>query len=285
MNFTNFHCHTKYSDGHDSAENMVIAGTNKKMKIIGFSEHSPIPFFTEWNMKYENICNYIEEIDSLKRKYSNDIEIYKGLEIDYIENITGVQNWKHLNLDYTIGSIHFLKKFPDGEYFMSDFRKEQFQKGLVEIFENDKKKLVAYYYQQINDMIKICKPDIIGHFDVIEKFNKGKFFFDADEKWYKDFVNETLEIVKQNDCIIEINTRSYYKNLTESFYPNNWILNECKKMNIPVMINSDAHDAEDIDNGLNEALKLLLHIGFKTVRVLYNNKWKDIQITEKGLIF
>jgi len=247
MYLTNYHTHTNFSDGNNTPEEMIQSAVNKNIKILGFSDHSPVPFFSDWNMKYENIFSYITEIETLKQKYSDKIEIYTGLEVDYIENITGVQNWKFLNLDYTIGSVHFLKKFETGEYFTCDFTKESFKKGLDEIFEGNIKTMISYYYEQINNMISECKPNVIGHINLITKFNKNNYFFDDNDIWYKNLVKQTLEIVKQNNCIIEINTRGFYKKLTNEFYPSDWILKECKNQKIPMMINSDAHHINEID--------------------------------------
>lgn len=278
MKLTNFHTHTILSDGSETAENMVIAAIDKKFDVLGFSEHSPIPFYSDWNMKFENLCKYFDEIKSVKEKYSDKIEIYTGLEVDYIENICGIDTWKNYNPDYTIGSVHYLRQFDNNEFFTLDYSKELFQKGLEEIFGNDIKKLVKEYYSAISKMVTIQKPEIVGHLNLITKFNKGNYFFDESEKWYKDIVAETLEVISKNNVIIEINTRGFYRKLTDEFYPSHSILEQCFKLKIPVMINSDAHQSSELDKNIAEAKKTLLETGFKDVAVLIKNKWQKTEL-------
>lgn len=53
---------------------------------------------------------YLAEIDRLKKKYSDRLEIYTALEIDYLDETynPSVPYFQELPLDYRIGSIHFL---------------------------------------------------------------------------------------------------------------------------------------------------------------------------------
>jgi histidinol-phosphatase (PHP family) len=283
--WANYHTHSLYSDGSNKPEVMIKSAIGKRIKILGFSDHAPIPFDSGWNMKNENIENYINDINELKTKYASEIEIYTGLEIDYISSISGIKNWKHLNLDYTIGSVHFLKKFETGNYFNFDYSREIFAKGLKKIFGNNIKKMVSYYYEQIINMINEDKPDIIGHLDLITKFNKKNYFFNESDKWYKDIVNLTLSVIKEKDCIVEINTRGFYKNLSNNYYPNYWILQNCKLQNIPVLINSDSHNYKELSNQLPEVALQLIEIGFKDVMIYQKNTWNKVGLYSSGLNF
>jgi len=284
MNLANYHTHTNFSDGKSTPEEMVLQAIELGFKILGFSDHSPVPFFSEWNMKYEKLIEYTTEIRRLKIKYQNEIEIYLGMEVDNIQFIANNSTWNFMNLDYKIGSVHYLKTFEDGKYFNFDSSKIEFAKGLNEIFGNDIKKLIKYYYSQINKMLLNDKPDFVGHFDLITKFNKNHAFFDESEKWYQDIVNETLEIVKQTNSVLEVNTRGFYRLLTDNFFPNNWILKICREMKISLVINSDAHHEKELDSKLVNVYMFLKFIGYKELRFLYKNKWNDFDFNEKGII-
>jgi len=284
MNLTNYHTHTIFSDGNSTAEEMIKLAIEKNIKILGFSDHSPVPFFSEWNMKFEKLLEYVTEIRRLKLKYIDEIEIYLGMEVDNIQNIANNNYWNFLNLDYKIGSVHYLKTFEDGKIFNFDSSKEEFARGLELIFEKDIKKLIKFYYQQINEMLINNKPDFVGHFDLITKFNKNSIFFDETQKWYHDIVNETLEIVKQTNSVLEVNTRGFYRNLSENYFPNNWILNICKDLKIPLIVNSDAHHVLELDFKLINVYILLKEIGYKQLRLLKNNCWNDFSFNENGFI-
>jgi|SRR3972149_2121193 len=85
MNWTNYHTHSFYCDGSDNLEEYVKKAIDRKMPVIGFSSHASVPFPTGWNMNVIELPDYLNEIEALKVKYNNDIQIYKGLEIDYLK--------------------------------------------------------------------------------------------------------------------------------------------------------------------------------------------------------
>ena len=81
----NFHTHT-YRCLHavGSEEDYVREAVSKGLEALGFSDHAPFPDKDYgFRMKYEELGDYINEIDKLKIEYDNVIKIYKGLEIEY----------------------------------------------------------------------------------------------------------------------------------------------------------------------------------------------------------
>jgi histidinol-phosphatase (PHP family) len=212
MRWTNYHSHTHYCDGKGEPELYVKSAIENNLYAYGFSGHSPVPFESGWNMKYEKLAAYIKEIKSLKEKYQNDIKLFIGMEIDYVKNLCGIKQYQHLGLDYSIGGVHFLGQFENGRFWDFDGGKPWFEKGLNELFNGDIKKLVSFYYQQVTDMAIHEQPDVIAHFDLIKKYNKGNYFFDEKESWYQEIVFDALEKVSKTQSIIEINTRGILKN-------------------------------------------------------------------------
>ena len=81
--FQNLHTHTTYCDGKLTAEAMVQAAISKGATSIGFSEHSFVPFDIFYSMHNEEAQRYIDEVNALKEKYADKIEIFLGLEQDY----------------------------------------------------------------------------------------------------------------------------------------------------------------------------------------------------------
>jgi len=273
MKLTNYHSHTFYSDGKGNPELYVEAAIKNGLYAYGFSCHSPVPFESEWNMKFENLVNYINEIESLKEAYKAKLKIYLGLEIDYVKDIVGINNFRNFDLDYTIGGVHFLGFMPNEKPWDFDRGKLWFKQGLDELFSGDIKKLVTFYYQQIIDMISHQKTDVLAHFDLIKKYNAGNFFFDQEEKWYKDIAYAALDVVAKSGIILEVNTRGVLKKLDTEFYPSNFILKRCLELKIPVCLSADTHKPDDTMALLPEARELLEHIGFKEIFIFDERGW------------
>ena len=127
-------------------------------------------------------------------------------------------------------------------------------------------------------MIESQEFEIVGHVDKIKMHNRGRFFSE-DEKWYRNLVDETLELIRQKNLIVEVNTRGMYKKTSDSFFPDHQTLKRVQELNIPVIISSDAHHPDEINNLFDDAVKRLVEFGFKEVMMLENGIL-DIKISE-----
>ncbi len=272
---TNHHTHSLYSDGSSQPEEYVLSAIEKGFNLLGFTEHSPLPFENTFSFKKENKEEYIALMNSLKQKYSGQIAIYSGMEMDYIpgmsENFSKVK--AEYKLDYLIGSVHLVRPADKDELWFTDGPDyKTYDKGLNELFGADIKKAVTTYYNQLNEMIETQQFDIIGHFDKIKMHNRNRFFKE-DELWYKDLINETLALIQDRDIIVEVNTRGIYKQRSETTYPGLDILKQIKEMRIPVMLNSDAHKHHEIDGEFEYGFSLLKEAGINEVVYFKGNGW------------
>jgi histidinol-phosphatase (PHP family) len=279
--YSNYHCHSSFSDGTGSPEDIVLEAIRLGMRSIGISEHAPLPFVTSWNMPLSRTAEYFENIQNLKFKYKNQIEIYCGLEIDYINEIYNQINQlvKFYNIDYIIGSIHFLGIKNNGEFWNTDGDAEEFNDGAEQIFENNGEKMVESYFDAVTEMINLLKPTIIGHIDKFRMHNLGNKFFDEDSIYYKNAAIEALRTAKRNNCIIEFNTRGLYKHSGQITYPSEWMLKQMQLNKIPVTVNSDSHNPNEITKEFNTAFSLLKRTGYSTHFQLQNNIWTEMPIT------
>ena len=272
---TNHHTHSQYSDGSSQPEEYILAAIEKGFNLLGFTEHSPLSFENTFSFKKENKEEYIMLMNTLKQKYSEQITIYSGMEMDYIpglsENFSKVK--AEYKLDYLIGSVHLVKPENNNELWFTDGPDYRtYDKGLNELFAGDIRKAVTTYYNQLNEMINTQHFDIIGHFDKIKMHNQDRFFKE-DETWYKDLVKETLELIQDRDIIVEVNTRGIYKQRSDTTYPGLDILKQIKAMRIPVMVNSDAHKPHELDGELEYGFSLLKEAGIDEVVYFKGNGW------------
>ncbi len=283
MHWTNYHQHCHYCDGKETAFAHVREALTQGVVSMGFSCHCPVPFENNWSMKYGDISNYLKEIDEVKQAFAGKTEIYRSLEIDFIPGIID-QNaaWiKALELDYTIGSVHFVGTYENGNPWEIDGPHNHFLDGLEKIHDGNVIKVVREFFELTRSMIKEACPDVIGHIDKIKMQNHG--FWNEDDDWYKNEILATLEEIRAKKAIVEVNTRGLYKKLTMDPYPGRWVLEQIFDMNIPVQINSDAHHPRETTLYFSETAGLLKAIGFTHLMTFLGGQWQPVSFDESGL--
>jgi len=280
--WANFHTHSHFCDGKGELTDYIEEAIQRKMVSLGFSSHAPLPFPTKWCMKSEDLAGYIAEIEKIKNT-NPAIEIYSGLEADYIPNITSPRLFQE-KLDYTIGSIHFVEKFPDGKRWEIDGTHSLFLDGYNKIFNNNIRDIIVRYYELTREMIELACPPVIGHLDKIKIQNVDGKFFDEHDTWYQEEVKKTIACIESSGAIVEVNTRGLYQKKSTTPYPSPWILEILHQKKIPITISSDAHHCQDIVNQFPETASLLKQIGFQTLSVLHGGSWKSFPFNEHGLV-
>lgn len=278
MIVSNFHSHTKFSDGSHAHEDYVLAAIEAGFEQYGFSDHAVLPFDCNWTMPPKNLRPSIEAFKSLREKYRAKIQLFYALEVDYIPGRIGVSNFKYLQSEnlfpYSVGSIHFIDQFEDHTAWPYEGMGDKFEKGLTEIFNGNVRQLVERYYELYCWMMLYDCPDILGHFDKIKVHNQTKEYFSEKDQWYQSAVNKVLDQAKKSNCIIELNTRGKYKGLIDDFYPSDWILREIHKKKIPLTISSDAHSPNELTLYLDDVEVLLKSIGFSEYYLRNDKGWE-----------
>jgi histidinol-phosphatase (PHP family) len=279
--FSNYHGHCTYCDGHNSLEEFVVAAIKQGFRAYGFSSHSPLPFETIWNMSTKDMPNYLAEINQLKHKYADQIELYAGLEIDYLDASynASIPYFKDLPLDYRISSIHFLPiaaPLLEKNTVCIDGPYDTFNKAVELYFGGSILNLIQTYYDNSMQMVEAGAFDIVGHADKIYMNAAACPAFDFESPIYKKAFADYIHLIAEKGLMMEINTKNWTKK--GHLYPRIDELAQIKQLGIPVMVNSDAHYVEYINNGLIEVLDLLKQVGFKSTRELIQGVWQDVSL-------
>lgn len=274
---TNYHSHCNFCDGAEDAEKYILEAVKEGFSSYGFSSHIPLKDHkTSWNMDSSRLEEYITLITSLKRKYADQIALYCAFETDFKLSLyqRGELMAKYPQVDYTVGSIHYVGNFEDGRPWEIDGTKETFVKGWTEIYEGDIRAVVKNYFDLSAEMLTTERPDILGHCDKI----KMHHFFDENEPWFTSRMFELLELAKETETIVEINTRGLYKGYTIDFYPAATWVKEAHKMGVRLQVNSDAHHLHELSAGYDKAFALLKEIGVKEVWARNGKIWHPVPL-------
>jgi histidinol-phosphatase (PHP family) len=277
-----WHTHN-ISCGHakGTLEEYALEAIRKNIKTLGFSDHFPyemldglegIPY-EEYSMSLQEIESYILKAKNLREKLKNKLNIRIGFELDYIENQEGLQKTYlepvSSEIDYLLGSIHLMDKDDNTKWCVDDnrFIREFKKQGVDRVYIN--------YFKQMRKMInsRDFDFDIVSHFDLPKKYK----YFPIDEEKITEEVHKTLNLIKEKDLVIEINTGGLRKEV-EDQYPEISVISEIKSLNIPVLLGSDAHKPQELAYEFAKTIKLLKNVGFNKLAHFKKRKLSFIEI-------
>ena len=259
---SNLHTHSTFCDGKNTPEEMVLAAIELGFCSLGFSGHG----FTSKDNSYcmQDTEGYMREIKALKEKYKGKIEIYLGVEEDLLQPVN------RKDFDYIIGSSHYYNI--NNELYPVDSSPENLENSLA-LSGGDALALADGYFSRFCAYIKSRRPDVIGHFDLLTKFDeKSKKIFLENPEYHK-LAEKYLREALSADCIFEVNTGAISRGWRTAPYPHENLLHVLKKEGGKLTITSDSHSANTLDCFYPETRKLLKDIGFQYTYILLGGKF------------
>lgn len=257
-----YHTHNRYCDGAGEIEDVVREALARGLQRLGISSHAPLPFSPHWTVAVDQLDEYIRDVRSLQDRYSGQIDVTLGAEIDFIpdQRVADFQAEKLLSrpFQYFVASVHFLGHgYPPMQF---NARQGAFRKLLDEEYGGYARSMVEDYYARVRGAVTIPKVRVVGHLDLIKRWNgNGKYFSDS-EPWYRAAVDETLEAIAAGGQTVELNTSGWLKGQDEP-YPATWILERCKDLGIPLTVSSDGHKPDHVTYEFSRAEASLSDLG------------------------
>ena len=231
-----FHTHTTFCDGKNTPEEMVEEAIRLGCREIGFSGHSHVPFDPGYCMSPEGEKEYRKAVLALKEEYRDKIKVFLGIEQDYYAALPDFP------YDYIIGSVHYVKK--DGVYISVDDTPAVMENGIREHYAGDAYALAEDYFQNVADLYAKTHCNIIGHFDILTKYNQNDRFFDTRHPRYAAAYRKALEALFRTDCTFEINTKKLPGGARE--FPEADIQALLRAAGRRIIYSSDCHIKDDL---------------------------------------
>ena len=249
------HVHSNFSfDSNEELENYVnVSNKNDIVTTEHLDFANPIINYEDSSINY---LKYIEEIDSLNKKYSN--KFFSGIEIGYTLNSEKrIEDFlKDKNFNLKLLSIH--------------------QNGIYDYMCVNKKliSLEALIQEYFEQMIQALESSI--EFNVLAHFEYGIRIIDISvtdfDSLASKFLNKIIELIVKKEIAFEVNTKSMYKYKKENLY-SYMIEKYLKKGGKLFTLGSDAHNIKDYAYRFDEARKFLLARNIKEI-ILFKDKIK-----------
>ncbi|MEM2916084.1 MAG: DNA polymerase/3'-5' exonuclease PolX [Candidatus Woesearchaeota archaeon] len=100
------HTHSRWSDGINTAEEMVQAAIKMGYEYVALTDHSKSEHIAH-GMDEKRLAKYIAEIDKLKKKYAGRIRVLCGSEVNIMNDGSLDYSKKWLDqLDWVVAAVH-----------------------------------------------------------------------------------------------------------------------------------------------------------------------------------
>lgn len=250
------HTHSTLCDGKSTLAEMAEAAFTAGAVSFGASGHS------HTSLPWDRGCvlpadpaDYRAEVLRLRALYAGRMDVLLGIEWDACS--PGLPE----GFDYWIGSVHNLPA-PSGERCCCvDYDEERLTEACRELAGGDFIALARRYYRAAAETAA-RRPTILGHLDLITKFNQGNRFFDEDAPQYRAAALEALHAADPAATLLEINTGAMARGYRETPYPAPFLLREWRCMGGQVILTADAHSASAVLYGYDRAAELARAAGF-----------------------
>jgi len=251
------HVHTTFCDGADPVDALCRTAIEKGFTTLGISGHGFTPFDTSYCMQRDAISSYVDAVNAAKEKYAPlGLRVLLGVEKDvYGEGLAGV--------DYTIHSVHYVKQ--GDKYFPVDESPAHLEEAIRAF--GDPYALCEAYFDAVSEAAR-GEGQILGHLDLIAKFNAGSRYFDETHPRYLAAAGKAVRAAKEAGKTVEINLGAYRKGLRSVPYPSPHIMQFLSILDVPVMLNGDTHKAADLGALWQEGTDYIASFKVKTKLIL-----------------
>jgi histidinol-phosphatase (PHP family) len=194
---------------------------------------------------------------SLRERFAGRLDLLVGFETerlppgDWLARMRGLRT--RFVPDYIVGSVHDV----DGhviDYSADGTRAVAEAVGGMEILQ-------ARYFDAVADLVTQLRPEVVGHIDLIRKFDGQQPSFSP--QVYRH-IDAALEAVRSVKGVLDVNCATHRRGLGP-VYPLPEILIRAQRMGIGVTLGDDSHGAHDVGVGLDASLRAIAAAGYREV--------------------
>lgn len=250
------HLHTTYDDGGNSVREMAEKGLLADFSSIGLCVHSPIPG-EYWCATEDGVRNFMSDVRAVAEELHDRMPVYCGIEFD------SVSTCDLSPFDYVIGSVHVLQA-PGGPWYY-DASREDALRMIETVYGGDREQAAEDYFARVGSLAEIGEVDIVGHFDLLTKFDEPECIYDVHSARYRDAARFAMERLVNAGKIFEINTGAVSRGYRTTFYPSEDLLRDLFSLGGKICLSSDSHSVKTLGFQRDKAKACAVAAGFNVV--------------------
>lgn len=200
---------------------------------------------------------YAEHAFELRDRFASQIELLVGFETERLPPASWAERMRAVRgsaaFEYMVGSVHDV----DGEFV--DFKPELNAEIAARL--GGIEQLQIKYFEAVVDLVQTLRPEIVGHIDLVRKFDGPSAHFGAS---IQPYIDRALEAVRANSAVLDVNCGAHRRGLSP-VYPLPDILARACRMGIGVTLGDDGHGAHDVGVGLDACVAAIAAAGYREI--------------------
>lgn len=247
----NYHTHTwRCLHAVGSEREYAEAAIDGGLKILGFSDHTPMPYDGDYvsntKMTMDQLEGYVDTVLALKEEYRKEIEIHLGLEVEYYP--------KYFRKLLSFVTQYPVEYFLLGQHFLGNEIGDRFSGE-----PTDEEEVLARYCAQTKEALDTGYFTYFAHPDLIH--------YTGDRSVYERHMRSLCEHAKKLDIPLEINFLGIWG---RRHYPNPVFWKIAGETGNKVIFGSDAHRPDKVWNpeALQRAQQIVWENGLQVVETV-----------------
>jgi histidinol-phosphatase (PHP family) len=257
--------------GHAKGQlaSVVQAAVDAGFTTYGLSEHSP-RFQPEHLYPEERdlvpadlmtlFRRYVDTAFALRERHAAELELLVGFETEALPVNGWAEKMRELRrsaaFDYIVGSVHSI-----GDTWI-DLNVETSERAAEQ--NGGWEALRALYFDRLAELVATLKPEIVGHVDLIRRFEAPSFRFGEHALAHAERV---LEAALASGSALEVNAAPVRRGFGPA-YPGPQVLARARVMGVPVTLGDDSHGPDGVGVGLDACLEAIASAGYREVHYL-----------------
>lgn len=243
-----YHVHTTWSDGTGSVEQCALRAVELGLPEIGIADHiapRPAPGET-WCVPPARLAAYVGDVRQVAARHP-EVKVLLGLEAEFVAGQEAdldrlLDAWP---FEIVVLGVHVVEGFEfDDPGLRGDAR------------WNDPDGLLAAYYRTLRRAAEYGRFDVLAHFDYIGLWGHAPGAAVLPE------IDAALDALAASGAALELNT-DRVSDPAGVMYPSGAILRAARERGIPLVIDSDAHEAAHVGRLWNEAMANARAAGYR----------------------
>src|SRR3972149_7414665 len=206
-----YHIHTRWTDGNNTADEVIKAAESLNIREIAFTEHirKDSTYFPE----------FYKEIADIRQR--TNVKVHIGVETKVMDNMGNIDlsESNYLLAEIVSGSVH---------------RVHNMMGDCCDLKELDKEKAFRLEFEYTQALVKKNKIDVLSH--------PGGMSYKHFGEIPEFFIKETIKLISESEIAFEINSKYMNDTILDT------VLYYCKKYDPYISIGSDVHHVSELGN-------------------------------------